>query len=98
MPVKLLFVDDEPKLQEVIKQLFRREIRNGQYYIEFALNGLEALEKLQANPQIDVVFTDLNMPKMDGLALLENVQKIKPELNPVLLHGFIKYKGLWRYE
>lgn len=93
MPAKLLFVDDEPKLQQVIKQLFRREIREEQYNIQFALDGVEALGKLQANPQIDVVFTDLNMPKMSGLALLDKLQSIKPELNPVLTTVVISAYG-----
>lgn len=84
MSIKLLFVDDEPKLQAVISQLFRHEIREKQYDISFALNGVEAIEVLRANPEIDIVLTDLNMPRMSGLALLSNLTTLKPTLNPVL--------------
>lgn len=84
MTVKLLFVDDEPKLQALVTQLLRKEVNAGQYELFFALNGLEALELITVNPAIDVVLTDLNMPEMSGLALLRRLQEIKPMVNPVL--------------
>jgi len=93
MSINLLFVDDEPKLQAVISQLFRREIRDGQYNIWFALNGVEAIEVLQAHPEIDIVLTDLNMPQMSGLALLAKLEELKSTLNPVLTAVVISAYG-----
>ncbi|HHC23936.1 MAG TPA: response regulator [Desulfobacterales bacterium] len=84
MPTKILFVDDEPKLQLIIRQLFRHEIRSKEIEFFFALNGLEALEKLKAEPEADIVMTDLNMPRMNGLTLLNELQKLKASFNPVL--------------
>jgi signal transduction histidine kinase len=85
MPINLLFVDDEPKLQAVVRQLFRREIRENTYNIVFALNGREALGLLRsADTRFDVILTDLNMPEMNGLALLNEIQMLKSALNPAL--------------
>ena len=82
--MKMLFVDDEPRLQPLIKQLFRKEVHAGEYELYFALNGLEALDVLQTNPHIDLLLTDLNMPRMNGLALLKKLQERKSTLNPAL--------------
>jgi signal transduction histidine kinase len=84
MAIKILVVDDEPNLQPLVQQIFRRQVKNKEYYLFFALNGLEALQKLQADPEIDVVLTDINMPNMDGLTLLVEIAAIKSELNPAL--------------
>ena len=69
MAVKILVVDDETKLQSAIRQLFRRQIRKKEFHFIFAHNGLQALERLQADAEIDLVLTDINMPQMDGLTL-----------------------------
>ncbi len=82
--IRILFVDDEPKLQLIIRQLFRHEIQYGDIDIHFALNGLEALDKLKAEPETDIVITDINMPEMDGLTLLSELQTLKPSFNPAL--------------
>jgi signal transduction histidine kinase len=84
MPVKILVVDDEPNLEPLILQIFRREIRQEEFDFVFALNGVEALDKLQAEPEIDVLLTDIRMPKMDGLTLLAKLNELQPSLNPVL--------------
>ena len=69
-PAKILVVDDEPDLELLIRQRFRRQIRNGEFVFVFAHNGIEALQRLQEFPDIDIVLTDINMPEMDGLTLL----------------------------
>jgi|GEM_PF-1432697 len=84
MRSRILFVDDEPKLRILICQLFRQEVRNGDYVFSFALNGEEALETLRAEPETDIVITDINMPKMNGLTLLTEIKTLKPMLNPLL--------------
>ncbi|HYE96830.1 MAG TPA: adenylate/guanylate cyclase domain-containing protein [Rubricoccaceae bacterium] len=79
--VKILFVDDEPDLAPLIRQKFRRHVREGLFDLDFAGDGVEALQKLESDPTIEIVVTDLNMPRMDGLTLLgrlrerERVQK-----------------------
>jgi class 3 adenylate cyclase/ActR/RegA family two-component response regulator len=77
---KILVVDDESDLELLIKQKFRRKIREKVYDFVFAQNGFEALKKLAEEPDIDVVLSDINMPEMDGLTLLTKL----PEANPIL--------------
>lgn len=69
-PVRLLVVDDEPDLESLIRQKFRKKIREGNYDITFAGNGQQALDVLDQDDGIDVILTDINMPVMDGLTLL----------------------------
>ncbi|WP_136440577.1 adenylate/guanylate cyclase domain-containing protein [Pacificoceanicola onchidii] len=78
-PPRILVVDDEPDIESLIRQKFRREIKAGTYDIRFARDGVEALEKLASDAPIDVVFSDINMPRMDGLSFLsELVQSAEP--------------------
>ena len=71
--LKILFVDDEPDLVPLIQQKFRRLVRSGEIDLVFAGDGVEALEHLDADADIEVVVTDLNMPRMDGLTLLQRL-------------------------
>ena len=84
MAVKILIVDDEVKLQSAIQQLFRRQIRRKEFDFIFAHNGLQALERLQADAEIDLVLTDINMPQMDGLTFLAKLKELELSLNPGL--------------
>jgi len=77
---KILVVDDETDLEILIKQKFRRKIRENAYEFVFAHNGIEALEKLAQYPDMDIILSDINMPEMDGLTLLTKL----PEANPVV--------------
>lgn len=74
--IKILSVDDEPDMQDLISQKFRREIRNKVYEFVFAQNGAEALDRLEENPDIDFILSDINMPVMDGLTLLSRLQAL----------------------
>jgi len=90
MTPQILVVDDEPDLEHLIKQKFRREIKDNKYNFFFAKNGLQALEKLNENKNIELVLTDINMPEMDGLTLLKKMQELN---NPLLKSVFISAYG-----
>jgi adenylate cyclase len=77
MSVTILFVDDEPDLEALVQQKFRRQIREGAVKVVFAHDGLEALATIEQNPAIDMVVSDINMPRMDGLSLLEKLQEFE---------------------
>ena len=88
MPAKILVVDDEPDLESLICQKFRKKIRQKELQFVFARNGVEALEKLQVNPDIDMVLTDINMPQMDGLTLLTKLSEQYPTIKAVILSAY----------
>ncbi len=74
---KILVVDDEPDLQMLMMQRFRQKIRSKEYEFFFAENGQEALERLTEITEISLVLSDINMPKMDGLTLLNELQQFE---------------------
>lgn len=86
MSVSILVVDDEPDVAELFRQRFRREARQGTYVLHFSYSGEEALAKLDdgIRPQLIVILSDINMPGMDGLALLGEIKQRWPEL-PVMM-------------
>ncbi|MEO8150104.1 MAG: adenylate/guanylate cyclase domain-containing protein [Bacteroidia bacterium] len=75
MPYKILVVDDEPDLELLITQKFRSKIREGELHFDFAGNGAIALDKIISNTSFDLIFTDINMPVMDGLTLLARIKE-----------------------
>ncbi|MCA9649486.1 MAG: protein kinase [Myxococcales bacterium] len=87
-PATLLVVDDEPDLEELFRQRFRRKVRDGRIELLFAQDGQAALELLAQRPDVDVVLTDLNMPRMDGLTLLERLGRAGPALRSVVLTAY----------
>jgi CheY-like chemotaxis protein len=82
----ILVVDDEPDVAELFRQRFRRETRQGDYVMHFAISGEEALERLagEIEPQLIVILSDINMPGMDGLELLGEIKRRFPDL-PVMM-------------
>src|SRR6516164_8611365 len=73
MTVSILVVDDEPDIIELFRQRFRREVRDGEYALHFAESGEHALELLRKGirPELVLILSDINMPGMDGLQLLQ---------------------------
>ncbi len=86
MSVSILVVDDETDVADLFRQRFRREARQGTYVLHFAFSGEEALEKLAKDfePQLIVILSDINMPGMDGLALLREIKTRRPDM-PVMM-------------
>ncbi len=86
MTVSILIVDDEIDVAELFRQRFRREARAGTYALHFAASGEEALSKLAdgIKPQLIVILSDINMPGMDGLALLREIKKSRSHI-PVMM-------------
>ncbi len=86
MSVSILIVDDEADVAELFRQRFRREVRQGVYVLHFAYSGEEALAMLGegVRPELIVILSDINMPGMDGLTLLQEIRERWPEL-PVMM-------------
>ncbi len=76
MTERILFVDDEPDMEELIRQRLRKHVREEKFILEFAGNGRLALEKLKVYSDIRIIVTDINMPEMDGLTLLSELSKL----------------------
>lgn len=79
MPIKILVVDDEPDLEQLVRQKFRRAIRDNEFTFAFARSGKDAIEQLRSLGDVDLVLTDINMPEMDGLTLLGKIEELKAE-------------------
>ncbi|MEH1870562.1 AAA-like domain-containing protein [Nostoc sp.] len=88
MPAKILVVDDEPDLEILLRQKFRKKIREKQFNLFFARNGVEALDKLQVEPDIDIVLTDIYMPHMDGLSLITKLNELYPMIKAVIISAY----------
>ena len=85
---KVLVVDDEEDLELLVRQKFRRRIRKGEFEFVFAHNGQQALEKLAEHDDIRLVLTDINMPVMDGLALLSQLEDANPDVRAVIVSAY----------
>ena len=91
---KILAVDDEPDFERLVRQRMRREIRSSRYDFVFAGNGIEALERLNEQPDIDMVISDINMPEMDGLTLLEQIASVDPRIRCVIVSAYGDMKNI----
>src|SRR5664279_2155785 len=85
---KILVADDEADLEVLIKQKFRKEIREHTYEFIFAANGNEALKKLQQDSEIDILLSDINMPEMDGLTLLTRLNELHLLTKAVIVSAY----------
>jgi sigma-B regulation protein RsbU (phosphoserine phosphatase) len=85
----ILVVDDEPDLEILIKQRFKKQIRDNLLRFQFAQNGVEALNVLDAHKEITLVLSDINMPEMDGLTLLQKIsQRNNPAMKSVIISAY----------
>ena len=88
MPAKILFVDDEPDQAKLVQRMFRNKIRAGEIAFLFASDGEEALDILHQEPDIDLVVSDINMPRMDGLTLLERLSHETKPVKTVIVSAY----------
>jgi len=89
-PLRFLVVDDEPDVEMLFRQKFRKELKSGLLELAFALSGIDALEILRCNDPPDVVyiFSDINMPGMSGLELLERVTDEFPQIKVSMISAY----------
>ena len=88
MTARILIVDDEPDVEALVKQKFRNQIRDGAICFSFARDGVEALATLRINGGVDLVVTDINMPKMDGLTLLQKLQESEERVSTIVVSAY----------
>jgi len=88
MTAQILVVDDEPDLEALIQQKFRHQIRDGTVAFLFARDGVDALDVLKGNSAVDMVVTDINMPRMDGLALLQKLQESEEKVSTIIVSAY----------
>jgi adenylate cyclase len=84
----ILVVDDEPDLELLVQQRFRRQIRGGEFAFRFARDGAEALDLIESAGDLDMVVSDINMPRMDGLTLLQKLQESDDPLSMVIVSAY----------
>jgi class 3 adenylate cyclase len=85
---RILVVDDEPDMEALVRMRFRKQVRAGTYDFLFASDGEDALEKLRQNPGTDVVVSDINMPRMDGLTFLSRVGEVNPLAKVIIVSAY----------
>ncbi len=87
-PATILVVDDEPDLEQLVMQRFRRQVKSGQLKFHFAADGEQALSLLESEPDVDLVLSDINMPRMDGLTLLDCLKEVDRQLRTVIVSAY----------
>ena len=93
-PTQVLVVDDEEDLELLVRQKFRRRIREGDLKFLFAHNGKEALEVLEEHPDVYLVLSDINMPVMDGLTLLSQLADGEQDVQAVIVSAYGDMKNI----
>jgi CheY-like chemotaxis protein len=88
--VLVLVVDDEPDVEELFRQQFRRELRSGRFTMEFAQSAPAALGRItdaEARSLI-LILSDINMPGMSGLALLPKARAARPDVPIIMITAY----------
>lgn len=88
MSTRILVVDDEPDLEALLVQKFRKEVRDGTMCFVFARDGVDALAVLERDEDIDLMLSDINMPRMDGLSLLSKLQTQHATLSTIIVSAY----------
>ncbi len=90
MNLLILVVDDEPDVEILFRQQFRRDLRAGRFTMEFAQSGAEALEKISmaGGASLILILSDINMPGMTGLELLPRAKALRPDVPVVMITAY----------
>jgi signal transduction histidine kinase len=85
---RILVVDDEPDVELLITQQFRRQIRAGEFTFSFVRDGEQALAVLQKDSGFDLMLLDINMPVMDGLTLLGRLSELEAQVRAIIVSAY----------
>ena len=90
MSTYILVVDDEPDVESMFRQHFRRDLRSGRFIMEFALSGPAALQRVKviADPSLILILSDINMPGMTGLEMLPKVRAERPNVPVIMITAY----------
>ena len=90
MSTHILVVDDEPDVESMFRQHFRRDLRSGRFIMEFALSAAAALERVKAitDPSLILILSDINMPGMTGLEMLPKVKELRPDVPVIMISTY----------
>jgi CheY-like chemotaxis protein len=86
----ILVVDDEPDVEALFRQQFRRDLRNGRFSMEFAQSALVALQRITnaGDRSLILILSDINMPGMSGLELLPKAKALRPDVPIILITAY----------
>lgn len=86
----IVVVDDEPDVEGMFRQHFRRDLRSGRFMMEFALSAPAALEQVKAipDPSLLLILSDINMPGMSGLEMLPKVKAERPNVPVIMITAY----------
>jgi CheY-like chemotaxis protein len=90
LSVYILVVDDEPDVEVLFRQQFRRELRSGRFMMEFAPSAPAALQRAVElrNPSLVLILSDINMPGMSGLDMLPNIRAERPDVPVIMITAY----------
>ena len=90
MSTHILVVDDEPDVESMCRQQFRRDLRSGRFIMEFALSAPAALERVKtiADPSLILILSDINMPGMSGLEMLPKMRAERPNIPVIMITAY----------
>ncbi|MGQ0686187.1 response regulator [Bradyrhizobium sp.] len=90
MSVCILVIDDEPDVEMLFRQQFRRELRNGRFLMEFAPSAPVALRRAAElrDPSLILILSDINMPGMSGLDMLPNMRAERPDVPVIMITAY----------
>ena len=90
MNLLVLVVDDEPDVEALFRQHFRRDLRAGRFIMEFAQSAAAALRRITdaTGMQLILVLSDINMPEMSGLELLPKAKALRPDVPVIMITAY----------
>ena len=85
-----MVVDDEPDVESMFRQHFRRDLRSGRFMMEFALSAPAALAQVKTipDPSLILILSDINMPGMTGLEMLPKVKAARPNVPVIMITAY----------